>query len=315
MRAASQLETATRALPTGPAGLIFDIMRYALHDGPGIRTTVFFKGCPLSCWWCHNPESQSLYPELMYFPERCLRCDTCEVLCPQHAVTRVGDAMITSDACRVCGTCANACSAEAREVLGKWMSVEEVLAEVEKDVIFFDESGGGVTLSGGEPLLQPDFAEALLRGCRERGIHTALDTCGLAAIDALQRVARYVDLFLFDLKLLDAARHRQYAGADNGTILRNLEALATSGCNTVVRFPVIPGINDSSGDTAQMIAFLTRLGLRRIDLLGYHKIGADKYRRLKMEYRLDTVEPPNDTYLQDLALQFQREGFTVRIGG
>ncbi len=223
--------------------------------------------------------------------------------------------MVTSDACRVCGTCAKACAAEAREVLGRWMSVEEVLADVEKDVIFFDESGGGVTLSGGEPLLQPDFAEALLCACRERGIHTAMDTCGLAASEALLRVARYVDLFLFDLKMLDPVRHQHYAGANNETILRNLEALATSNCRVVVRFPVIPGINDSNDDTVQMIAFLARLGLRRIDLLGYHKIGADKYRRLKMEYRLDTLKPPNDAHLQELALQFERQGFTVRIGG
>ncbi len=319
---------ATRA---GPAGLIFNIMRFALHDGPGIRTTVFFKGCPLSCWWCHNPESQRLQPELMYFPERCVRCGSCVEVCPEHAITTAesptlaspvargreggAPAMITSDACRACGTCEESCPADAREIAGKWMRVDEVLTEVEKDAVFFDESGGGVTLSGGEPLMQPEFAEALLAACRRHGIHTVVDTCGLVRTDVLLCIAKHVDLFLFDLKLLDPVRHERYAGVDNEAILQNLKALARAGHQVVIRFPVIPGINDGEDDVTQMIAFLSGLGLRRIDLLPYHKIGMDKYHRLKIKYRLEGVEPPSEAQIQALAQRFRCEGFTVRIGG
>jgi pyruvate formate lyase activating enzyme len=303
-------------MPRGDAtGLIFNIMRYALHDGPGIRTTVFFKGCPLSCWWCHNPESQSVHPELLYFPDRCLRCGTCAALCPQHAVSEEGGRMATSDQCQVCGTCEDLCPADARELAGTRMSVDEVMAAIEKDVIFYDESGGGVTFSGGEPLLQSEFLEALLAGCRERGIHTVVDTCGLAQTEVLLRVAQRVDLFLFDLKLLDAARHQRYAGVDNALILENLETLARHGYEVIVRWPVIPGINDGSDDVADVLAFLARIGLRRVDLLPYHRIGIDKYHRLKREYRLGALEPPGAARMEELAAQFQRAGFTVKIGG
>ena len=303
-------------MPVGTEqGLVFNVMRYALHDGPGIRTTVFFKGCPLSCWWCHNPESRRPQPELMYFRERCLGCGTCVAACPEHAISARDGGVATSDACRVCGACAPVCPADAREIVGRWMTLEEVLAEVEKDRIFYDESGGGVTFSGGEPLLQPEFLEALLLACRARGLHTTVDTCGLASPEILLRLAPLVDLFLFDLKLLDAEQHARYVGVSNETILANLELLARGGRTVIVRFPVIPGINDAAGQVAQMIAFLTRLGLRRIDLLPYHKIAQDKYHRLQLEYRLAGVEPPGEARMQEMAAGFERAGFAVRIGG
>ncbi len=309
----------TRALSSGSGvattGLVFDIMRYALHDGPGIRTTVFFKGCPLSCWWCHNPESQHLKPERIYFRDRCLMCGTCAATCPQRAITAANGAMVTSEACRLCGTCEKVCPADAREIVGRWMTVTEVVAEIEKDIIFFDESAGGVTFSGGEPLMQPEFLASLLTACRERGLHTTVDTCGLAQRETLLRMTPDVDLFLFDLKLMDAERHERYAGVRNDVILENLQTLARSGRQVIVRFPVIPGVNDDGKNLAQMIAFLAPLGLRRVDLLPYHKIGMDKYHRLKMEYRLNGIEPPSDARMQDLMRSFQREGFEVRIGG
>ncbi len=315
MPVGSQSEALSGEKAVATTGLVFNIMRYSLHDGPGIRTTVFFKGCPLSCWWCHNPESQWLKPERIYFRERCLMCGTCEAACPEHAIGREAGGMVTSEACRLCGTCEKVCPADAREIVGCWMTVEEVVAEVEKDIIFFDESGGGVTFSGGEPLMQPEFLAALLAACRARGLHTTVDTCGMAQRETLLRIAPAVDLFLFDLKLLDPERHEQCAGVRNDVILENLATLARSGRQVIVRFPVIPGINDDGDTVAQMIAFLGPLGLRRIDLLPYHKIGMDKYHRLKMEYRLDGVEPPSDAHMQALAQRFEGAGFSVRIGG
>ncbi len=315
MPGATQLGAASGENAVRTTGLVFNVMRYSLHDGPGIRTTVFFKGCPLSCWWCHNPESRRTQPELMYFRERCLGCGTCVAACPEHAISLSDGGVTTSTACRVCGTCEDACPADAREVVGRRMTVDEVLAEVETDRIFYDESGGGVTSSGGEPLLQPQFLEELLVACRARGLHTTVDTCGLAQPETVCRLAPLVDLFLFDVKLLDPEQHVRYAGVRNDVILANLEALARRGSALIVRFPVIPGINDGDAQIAQMIAFLTRLGLRRLDLLPYHKIAMDKYHRLKLEYRLAGVEPPSDARMQELAREFARAGFAVRVGG
>ena len=299
----------------GPAGLVFNLMRYALHDGPGIRTTVFFKGCPLSCWWCHNPESRRPQPQLMYFRDRCIGCGTCLAACPEHAIGRRDGGVTTTEACRVYGACEPACPADAREIVGRWMRVDDVLAEIEKDRIFYDESGGGVTFSGGEPLMQPEFLEALLLACRARGLHTTVDTCGMASPEILLRIAPVVDLFLFDLKLLDGEQHARYVGVPNDLILTNLELLARGAHPVIVRFPVIPGINDDAAHGARMISFLAGLGLRRIDLLPYHKIAQDKYHRLQLEYRLEGVEPPSEARMQELAACFERAGFAVRIGG
>jgi len=300
---------------TEPSGLVFDIMRYSLHNGPGIRTTVFLKGCPLSCWWCHNPESQAAKPQLIYFEDRCRQCGDCIAACPHHAISLAGDAIRTSIACQACGTCVAACLANARELVGRAMTVAQVIAEIEKDFIFFDESGGGVSFSGGEPLLQPAFLEALLDACRQRRIHTVLDTCGLVKHDLLLRLSEKADLILYDLKLVDSTRHQQHTGVSNDCILQNLEALARSNKEIIIRFPVVPGVNDSDEDVEQMLSFLTRLPLRRIDLLPYHQMGIAKYRRLRLPYRLDSIAPPTPEHMQKIAHRFARAGFTVRIGG
>lgn len=257
---------------------VFNIMRFATHDGPGIRTTVFLKGCPLSCWWCHNPEGQSYRPQVLYFEERCRHCGDCLAACPQG---------VADFACRRCAVCAEACQAEARQVAGKRVTLGEVVREIEKDVIFFDESGGGVTLSGGEPVAQPHFAEALLQACRDRGIHTVLETCGFAHPETFLRVALAADMVLFDLKLMDPARHKQYTGVSNRGILRNLEHLAERGRAVRVRIPVVPGINDSDEDAGQFSEYLKKLGIRDIEWLPYHHIGVEKYRRLGLTYRLN----------------------------
>ena len=219
-------------------GLIFHIMRFSLHDGPGIRTAVFFKGCPLSCWWCHNPESQTFEPDVMYSEERCRLCGDCQVACPHSAIERVGDRMTVTEHCERCGTCVDFCGSEARSVSGREMTAGEIVKEIERDLVFFDESGGGVTFTGGEPFGQPELLEALLTECRARRIHTAVETCGAAPRELVLRLGALADLILYDLKMVDASRHRTYTGASNRNILENLETLVAAGRHVVVRIPV-----------------------------------------------------------------------------
>ena len=298
-----------------PSGLVFHIMRFSLHDGPGIRTTVFLKGCPLSCWWCHNPESQSFQPNLMYFEDRCRRCGDCMAVCPERAVNYADGRIGLPVVCQACGACVDACVAGARELAGRRMAVSEVVREIERDVVFFDESGGGVTLSGGEPLSQPGFTEALLEACRARRIHSVLDTCGLADPEVLLRVSEQADLILYDLKLLDTAKHASYTGVPNTLILRNLEALVAAGRAVRVRFPLIPGVNDGAEEIAELMQLLARLGLRHLDLLPYHRIGIDKYRRLGILPRLADLPAPSAAQVGRAASQLEQHGFAVKIGG
>jgi pyruvate formate lyase activating enzyme len=296
-------------------GTIYHIMRYALHDGPGIRTTVFFKGCPLRCWWCHNPESQAARPELMYFAARCLRCGDCLAVCPEHAIQWAEGAPAITAACKNCGTCVEFCSAGARELVGRAMTVSETLAEIEKDRVFYDQSGGGATFSGGEPLLQAEFLEALVDACRERGIHTVVETSGFARRDAILRLSRKVDLFYYDIKLADREKHRQYTGVVNDVILENLEALTRAQGKVVVRFPVIPGVNDDAQNVAALRKLLARLGLAQVHLLPYHHIGLEKYRRLELENRMQGAQPPSLEHLRQIGAEFERAGIAVKMGG
>jgi pyruvate formate lyase activating enzyme len=307
----------TQTAPERPetSGLVFNIMRFATHDGPGIRTTVFLKGCPLSCWWCHNPESQSFLPERLYFEERCRHCLDCADACPQHAIVDSNGAVCTSDACTVCGRCADACAAEARQIAGRRYGVSEAMAEIEKDLIFFDDSGGGVTLSGGEPLSQPAFACALLAACRERGIRTAVETCGFAQPETFRAVASLADAILFDLKLVDGEKHRRYTGASNEPILANLEDAVASGRRVTVRIPVVPGINDTPEDVAAFAACLGRLRPAAVELLPYHRTGADKYRRLGLQYRLGETPQPAAVDLETFRDTLARAGLNVMGGG
>jgi pyruvate formate lyase activating enzyme len=309
-----QARPAERIAPQ-PAGYIYNIMRYSTQDGPGIRTTLFFKGCSLRCWWCHNPESQEAGPQLLYFADRCLGCGDCIPVCPESAIDWEDGHVAVSSACRACATCVETCVASAREVVGRWMSVAETLAEIEKDIVFYDQSGGGVTFSGGEPLLQPRFLEALLDACRARGIHSIVDTSGFAPADVLARFIGKADLFYYDLKFVDAEKHRKYIGAPNDVILANLERLAGAHAPVVVRIPVIAGVNDDDRETAAMAALLARLGLKRVYLLPYHKIGIEKYRRLGIKYRLDGLEPPPLAQLERIAGHMEARGLSVQIGG
>jgi len=294
---------------------ILNIQRFAVHDGPGIRTAVFLKGCPLCCWWCHNPESQSIQPEILYSAERCRFCEACARACPQHGIRRAGDAMVTSDECDHCGTCVEACAAEARVLAGRQMTVAQVLAEIERDTIFFDESGGGVTFTGGEPLAQPAALEALLLACRERRIHTAIETCGAASRETLLRLCGLADLVLYDVKLTDDARHRDFTGAPNANILENLAAVSHAHPRVVVRIPIVPGVNDRQEDVRGLSALLVRLAIHRVELMPYHRAGAEKYRRLGRDYALADMLPPSSVEMSRLAAQIEATGVSVHISG
>jgi pyruvate formate lyase activating enzyme len=315
MEAAALGDSRGAHLGNGISGFIFNIMRFATHDGPGVRTTVFFKGCPLSCWWCHNPEGRSFLPERLYFEERCRHCLECVAVCPQHAIHDADGTVSTSDACTTCGECAKICMAEARQLAGQRYTVAELIAEVEKDVVFFDESGGGVTLSGGEPLSQPVFVAAFLRACRERGIGTVIETCGFAQPETFLNTALLAGQVLFDLKLVDPEKHRLYTGVPNDPILRNLEALIARHPAVTVRIPVVPGINDGDEEMAQFAVRLGSLRPCRVELLPYHRIGADKYRRLGLPSKLNDTAPPGAADLARFQDVLTRAGLRVTVGG
>jgi pyruvate formate lyase activating enzyme len=298
-------------------GVVFDIRRFSIHDGPGIRTTVFLKGCPLRCRWCHNPEGVSPGFEMMFWPRRCIGCGACLPACPQGAISQDGGAVSTDrERCTLCGACVAVCYAEARQIVGRRMSVAQVMTEIARDLPFYEESGGGVTFSGGEPLAQPDFVCALLRACKEKGIHTALDTCGFAAWEVLDSVREHVGLFLYDLKLMDDARHRQFTGVSNAPILSNLQALSQRRSAIVIRVPLIPRINDDEENLRQIGAFAAALlHLLWVDLLPYHSMSGDKYERLGVTYPLPEIRPPSAEKVAEAAQMLRDFGLEVRVGG
>jgi pyruvate formate lyase activating enzyme len=299
-------------------GIIFDVRRYAIHDGPGIRTTVFFKGCPLSCRWCHNPESQAPGAETVFIEGRCIACGACADACPEGALSRneTGRPIAGPGSCALCGACAAACFAEARRMTGREATVEEVMAEVERDAAFYGQSGGGVTFSGGEPLVQMEFLDALLRASRERGLHTALDTCGYAPWESIDRIRGMVDLFLYDIKLVDDTRHRELTGVSSEPIIANLTALSRHGHDIRLRFPVIPGINDDEETVRAIGALSSSLPvLIGIDIIPYNRLGAEKYSRLGRPYRMADAPALSAERIAALAGILSSFGLHVNIGG
>jgi pyruvate formate lyase activating enzyme len=298
--------------------MVFDIKRYAIHDGPGIRTTVFLKGCRLSCPWCHNPEGKASEQELMWWQEKCLRCEDCRSVCTKGAISFSDDSFVLDAAkCDVCGACAAACHSQALKLVGERMTVDQVTAEIAKDVPFYDESGGGVTLSGGEPLLQPDFSEGLLIACRQRTIHTAVDTCGQVDSDVLWRISRYVDLFLYDLKVLDDEKHVKFTGVSNKLILENLKNLVGSGQRIIVRFPLVPGVNDDEKDILELGEFVSSLdNVKELNILPYHKGGAEKSKRLRGSASPFVADQdPSAEALSVVQNRLKGFGLKIQIGG
>ena len=297
-------------------GIIFNIQRYSIHDGPGIRTTVFLKGCPLNCWWCQNPESQTDKQEMIFWEDRCIGCALCSINCPSGAISmKDGKPVTNRNECIMCGKCSRICPARAREIMGSKVSVDEVIKEIEKDLIFYEESGGGATFSGGEPLSQSEFLGALLDGCKEKKIHTAVDTSGYIPWKILERLNSKIDLFLYDLKIMDDKRHKKYTGVSNNLILENLKKLCLVHHNIFIRFPIIPGINDDDQNIREMGEFLSSLKIAQINLLPYHFMGIDKYKRLERIYKLADIHSPSKEKLSDISTILRNFNLKVKLGG
>lgn len=295
-------------------GLIFNIQKFSLHDGPGIRTTVFMKGCPLSCKWCSNPESIKPYPELMTHDIKCIRCGKCVEACPQEAIKVIDDLRrVDRSKCNLCMDCVKVCPSGALQQSGSYISLDELVAEVEKDRLFYLNSGGGVTFSGGEPLLQWEFIREALRRCKEQGLHTVLDTTGCASWDIMERVLDYVDLVLYDVKHIDPDKHREYTGVDNQLIMDNA-VKTTAKVRTWLRIPVIPGFNDSEADIRRIVEFGKELSIEKISLLPYHAFGEHKYESLGRDYPWKGTQPPPEEYIQQLQEIVETCGLAVTVG-
>ncbi len=280
-------------------GTIFDIQRFSIHDGPGIRTTIFFKGCSLRCFWCHNPEGIHSKPQIQFYPERCIACGECVGVCPEGAqeLTANGRAY-HREACVTCGQCVKRCDAEGLLMVGREITAAEATAEALRDRTFYETSGGGVTLSGGEPLIQPAFARAVLTACKAADIHTAIETCAQVSWQALEDVLPVTDLFMIDLKQMDPERHRAATGSSNQRILENVTRLAEAGKPIIFRVPVVPTVNDTPADIAAIAHFVAGLAGRapgeiRLELLPFHRLAADKYRSLGLEYRAADLTAPS----------------------
>ena len=298
--------------------LIFDVKRYAINDGPGIRVVIFFKGCNLQCAWCHNPEGISGKVEKMFTPAKCIRCGTCVEACPEKAITLTPEGIITNgDLCTVCGKCAEVCPTKAIEMSGKQMTVSEIMEVIEKERIFFDQSGGGVTFSGGEPLVHTKILIELLDECGKRGIHRAVDTAGNVSTEIILEVARRTDLFLYDIKMMDLGSHMEWTKAGNTKILANLKALSENGAQIIIRIPLIGGVNDTDQNIEQTAAFIAGLAgdKKEVHLLPYHRIAQHKYSKLGKSDNFEPLqEPDNETLFRAVAI-FAAYGIQAGIGG
>ncbi|MDA3884972.1 MAG: glycyl-radical enzyme activating protein [Candidatus Delongbacteria bacterium] len=276
-------------------GTIFNIQRFSLHDGPGIRTTVFFKGCPLKCIWCHNPESISGKIETVFDSEKCIDCMICKGI-------------------RDIST-ADKCPADSIEKIGNEITVEELFSEIEKDKGYYETSNGGVTFSGGEPLMQSEFIYEILKKCKVNGIHTAIDTCGFANLDNFEKMSELVDLYLYDLKFIDNALHKKYTGTSNEKIFSNLKYLSEKNKRIFIRFPLIPGITDTKKNITEVVVYLKGINFEQINLLSYHGYAKNKYIKLGIKAEIDELETISEERLEGIKQKFISAGFKTVIGG
>lgn len=289
-------------------GFVSNIQRFSLHDGPGIRTLVFIQGCPLACKWCCNPEGQKPYPQLRFLNVRCPGKSTCGApcvtACPKEAITlsEEGKPIIDRKLCTNCEKCVDACLYGALTMIGKKMTVEEVLTEVEKDRVAYRKSGGGVTLGGGEPLMQFEFVLELVKKCKARFLHTALETCGHMPWEQLKQISEYLDLMYYDIKHMDAERHKELTGVSNELILSNARKVLSGevNCEVIVRTPIVQGCNDSEENIEAIARFVAESGGKMMELLPYHALGSSKYRQLGMEYELKEIKPPTNEQMERL---------------
>lgn len=306
-----------RGSPDKIKGIVFDTERGSYHDGLGIRTVVFLKGCPLHCLWCSNPEGQSFSTEIAFYEEKCDGCGRCVEACPEKAISSSVDKIqLDRGRCSFCGKCVDVCLPEAIKIIGRAYTPKEILNEVLKDSVFYRKSGGGITLSGGEPLAQPDFSEALLKACKEMSLQTAIETCGYADWQSFERLLKYCDEVLYDFKCIDPEKHKNFTGVSNKRILENALKVSEKGVPIIARVVLIPGLNDSKKDFLRLLQFLEKLKtVICVDLLPYHKLGIAKYKRLGMRYALTNMEPPDDLKVAEYKKLVESFGFKSSVGG
>ena len=298
--------------------LVFDVKRFAINDGPGIRITIFLKGCPLSCRWCHNPESISTSVQKMYSAGKCIGCGECVKICPLEACELTPEGVVTeTEICTACGLCAEVCPAKATEMSGHYESVADLIKIIEDERPFFDQSGGGVTFSGGEPLLYPKFLNEILDACGELRVHRTVDTSGLTSTRTLLKTAKRTDLFLYDLKLMDTEKHKQWTGVGNRRILQNLQALAETGADIQIRIPLIKGVNADEPNIEATARFVAALAgpRKQVNLLPYHDVAAGKSTKLGMTFEAASMSTPDQAELERIVSQFAFHGLTATVGG
>ncbi len=296
-------------------GKIINIQKCSIHNGPGIRTTVFFKGCPMSCLWCHNPESQNFKTEVMHDNNKCSLCKTCIEVCENKCIQYdKGSIKTFVENCSYCETCMDFCINGSRELVGKDISPKDLVKELLKDKEFFKNSNGGVTLSGGEALSQDKFAIEVARLLSDYGISVALDTCGFINTASLVEISKYIDIFLFDIKVIDPNNHKKFTGVDNQLIFHNLNTLNELGARIFIRIPLIDGINTSPTEIEGMINLIDGMNIEKISLLPYHEIGQYKYNKLKLKYKENLMKTPSNEKIEEIKKLFEKKYF-VEIGG